>query len=120
MSSSTRIPCIVKLVSDFFKGKEPNKSINPNEAVAYGAAVQATIQVAIISGDTCEKTQELLLLNVAPVSLGMETAGGVMTTLIKGNTTVPTKKLETFYDRDLSIVAIIINTARIASCQSQG
>ena len=66
VGGSTRIPRIVKLVSDFFNGKEPNKSINPDEAVAYGAAVQA----AILSGDTSEKTQDLLLLDVAPLSLG--------------------------------------------------
>ncbi|KAH8995896.1 Hsp70 protein-domain-containing protein [Lactarius hatsudake] len=84
-------PCIVKLVSDFFNGKEPNKSINPDEAVAYGTAVQA----AILSGDTSEKTQDLLL-DVAPLSLRIETAGGVMTTLIKCNTMVPTKKSKIF------------------------
>ena len=79
-------------MSDFFNGKEPNKSINPDEAVAYGAAVQ----VAILTGDTSEKTQDLLLLDVSPPSLVIETADGVMTPLIKRNTTVATKRAEIF------------------------
>ncbi|KAF8827410.1 hypothetical protein HHX47_DHR4000173 [Lentinula edodes] len=81
VGGSTRIPCIIKLTPNL-DGKEPNKSINPDEAAAYGAAVQA----AILSDDTSDKTQDLLLLDISPISLGTETAGGVMTAVIKLST----------------------------------
>jgi len=92
VGGSTRIPKIIQLVTDFFGGKEPNRSINPDEAVAYGAAVQA----AVVNNVQDEDIKNLVLIDVTPLSLGIETVGGVMTVLISRNATIPTKKTQIF------------------------
>merc|ERR1740131_713792 len=90
VGGSTRIPKVQQLVKEFFNGKEPSRGINPDEAVAYGAAVQA----GVLSGE--EDTGDIVLLDVNPLTLGIETVGGVMTKLIPRNTVVPTKKSQVF------------------------
>jgi len=92
VGGSTRIPRIQELITEFFNGKEPCKSINPDEAVAYGAAVQA----AILHNPEANATNDILLIDVTPLSMGIETAGNVMTKIINRNTTIPTNKKETF------------------------
>ena len=92
VGGSTRIPKVQQLIKDYFNGKEPNRSINPDEAVAYGAAVQG----GILGGEAGEETKDILLIDVTPLTLGIETVGGVMTKIIPRGTVIPAKKSQTF------------------------
>lgn len=87
VGGSTRIPKVQQLLKDFFDGKEPNKGVNPDEAVAYGAAVQG----AILGGKYEDELKNVVIIDVSPLTLGIETVGGIMTKLIPRNTVIPTK-----------------------------
>merc|ERR1711957_587592 len=106
VGGSTRIPKVQQLIKDFFNGKEPNRGINPDEAVAYGAAVQG----GILGGEESDATKDILLIDVTPLTMGIETVGGVMTKVLPRGTVIPAKKSQVFttYQDQQSVVSIAV------------